>query len=224
MELPGLLEQNPSDADGLIIVPLCETPVERQVALDFVKEAALKQKPNWLVAVPRPLNNLASLVQEVQRWEWVSRNTQELNGDTFAREEVSRQKAAARLQLEKRIQSYIGFKQLTGSMMLEWFHEGRPLKIRDGRELLSSLSRIFDKTYELAPRIHNELVNRRNLSSAAAAARMRLIERMFTHSRALFLGMDATKKPPEMSMYLSVLKNTKLHQQQEDGSWRIVEP
>ena len=223
MELSGLLEKSPSDADGLIIVPLCETPTEREAALEFVKQSSLKQNPNWLVAVPRPLNNLASLVQEVQRWEWVSTNTLELNADKFAREEVSRQKTAARLQLEKRIQSYIGFKQLSGQMMLEWFQEGRSLKIRDGRELLSALSRIFDKTYELAPRIHNELVNRRNLSSAAAAARMRLIERMFTDAGVELLGMNPAKKPPEMSMYLSVLKNTGLHQKRGD-TWHIGEP
>ncbi len=222
-ELDELLEKNPTDADGLIIVPLCETPTERETALEFVKQPALKQRSNWLVAVPQPLNNLASLVQEVLRWEWVSTNTLELNADKFAREEVSRQKAAARLQLEKRIQNYIGFKQLTGQMMLEWFHEGRRIEIVDGRELLFTLSRIFDKTYDLAPRIHNELVNRHNLSSAAAAARMRLIQRMFTDAGVEFLGMIPTKKPPEMSMYLSVLKKTGLHQKHGDR-WRIGEP
>ena len=91
------------------------------------------------MAIPRPLKNLASLVQEVQRWEWISINTLELNADKFAREEVSRQKAAARLQLEKRVQSYISFKQLTGPMTLEWFHEGRSINVTDGRELLSVL-------------------------------------------------------------------------------------
>lgn len=222
-ELSGLLDQNQSAADGFIIVPLCETLAEREAALELVKQSSLKQKPNWLVAVPQPLSNLASLVQEVQRWEWVSTNTLELNADKFAREEVSRQEAAARLQLEKRIQSYIGFKQLSGQMMLEWFQEGRPLRIKDGRELLSELSRIFDKTYKLAPRIHNELVNRRNLSSAAAAARMRLIERMFTGAGVEWLGMNSAKKPPEMSMYLSVLKNTGLHQKHGD-TWHIGEP
>jgi hypothetical protein len=223
MELTGLLDQNPSDADGLIIVPLCETPTEQETALEFVKQPLLKQKSNWLVAVPRPLNNLASLVQEVQRWEWVSTNTPELNADKYAREEVSRQKAAARLQLDKRVQNYIGFKQLSGQMMLNWFYQGQPLKITDGRQLLEKLSRIFDETYNLAPRIHNELVNRRNLSSAAAAARMRLIERMFTDSSIELLGMNPDKKPPEMSMYLSVLKNTGLHQRHGD-TWQIGEP
>ena len=210
-ELSGLFERHFTDADGLIIVPLCETPTERETALEFVKEPRVNQHSNWLIAVPCPLNHLANLVQEVQRWEWISTNTPELNADKFAREEVSRQKAAARLQLEKRIQSYVGFKHFTGQMMLEWFHEGHPLKIKEGRDLLSMLSQIFDEVYNCAPRIHSELVNRRNLSSAAAAARMRLIERMFTYAGTAFLGMIPEKKPPEMSMYLSVLKNTGLH-------------
>ena len=222
-ELSGLFERHLTDADGLIIVPLCETPTERKTALAFAKEPPFNQRSNWLVAVPRPLNNLASLVQEVQRWEWVSTNTVELNADKFAREEVSRQKAAARLQLEKRIQSYIGFKQFNGQMLLEWFHEGRPLDVKDSRDLLSTLSRIFDNVYDCAPRIHNELVNRRNLSSAAAAARMRLIERMFTDAGTESLGMIPAKKPPEMSMYLSVLRNTGLHYVREN-TWRIGEP
>lgn len=222
-ELPGLLEQNPTDADGLIVVPLCESPTERKVALEFVQRAEIRDRPNWLVAVPQPLNNLAGLVQEVQRWEWVSTNTLELNADKYAREEVSRQKAATHLQLEKRIQSFIGRKQLGSQVMLDWFHRGRPLKVKDGRQLLEELSCIFDETYALAPQFHNELVNRRNLSSAAAAARMRLIERMFTDASAPFLGMNPRKKPPEMSIYLSVLRKSGLHQQ-HGGSWRVGEP
>ena len=222
-ELSDMSEQRLTHADGFIIVPLCETPTEHQTALAFAKKSLCKQCSHWLVAVPRPLNHLVSLVQEVQRWEWVSTNTLELNADKFAREEVSRQNAAARLQLEKRIQSYIGFKQFTGQMSLEWFHEGSQLNIQNSRDLLSKLSGIFDKVYNRAPRIHNELVNRRNLSSAAAAARMRLIERMFTDVGTEFLGMIPEKKPPEMSMYLSVLKDTGLHREGE-CSWRISEP
>ena len=108
-------------------------------------------------------------------------------------------------------------------MALAWFHQARPLEIKTGRGLLEVLSRLCDETYCQAPRIHNELVNRRALSSAAAAARMRLIERMFTDANAECLGMDPRKKPPEMSMYLSVLKNTELHQK-HGAVWRIAEP
>jgi hypothetical protein len=222
-QLSELAEQTTTESDGVILVPLCESTDERKVVIDAVKRPGANDRSNLLIAVPQPLNNLASLVQEVQRWAWVSTNTLELNADRYAREEVSRQRAAAHLQLEKRIQSFIGWKQLNGQMMLEWFHERRLLDLKDGRHLLARLSRIFDDVYPQAPHIHNELVNRRNLSSAAAAARMRLIERMFTNGTELFLGMDPEKKPPEMSMYLSVLKATGLHQV-HDGSWRIGEP
>lgn len=222
-DLPSIFQANASSADGLIIIPLCETLSEREAALAFATQAEVSSRPNWLVAVPQPLNNLAALVQEVQRWDWVSVNTLELNADKYAREEVSRQKASAQAQLEKRIQNFIGWQQSGDAMMLEWFKEGKRLHITNGRLLLETLSDMFDDTFRLAPRIQNELVNRRNLSSAAAAARMRLIERMFSNSRAAFLGMDTAKKPPEMSMYLSVLKRTGLHRE-DAKSWRLAEP
>ncbi|OQB95066.1 MAG: hypothetical protein BWX84_00074 [Verrucomicrobia bacterium ADurb.Bin118] len=222
-ELSTLLSEDLSAADGVIVVPLCETVTEREVAVAFAGTNELTSRPNWLVAVPQPLSNLASLVQEVQRWEWVATNTLELNADKYGREEASRQLEAARAQLERRVKAQVGFVQFGERTSLEWFRQGEPTEIRDGRHLLSELSRFFDETYTKAPHVHNELVNRRSLSSAAAAARMRLVERMFTHGSSEWLGMDAGKKPPEMSMYLSVLHNTGIHQLQ-DGAWRIVEP
>jgi hypothetical protein len=222
-DLPGLLEQDSTEADGVVVVPLCENGEERERALKFAHSDELKTRRNWIVAVPEPLSTLAGLLQEVQRWEWIITSTKELNGDKFGREEASRQLRVAKDQLERRLQSYVGFKQFGERTSLKWFHQGKPLEIADGRHLLSQLSRICDDTYSEAPRINNELVNRRSLSSAAAAARMRLIERMFKHGTSALLGMDTGKKPPEMSMYLSVLRNTGIHQEC-DGKWRIGEP
>jgi hypothetical protein len=222
-ELASILNIAPVDADGLIIVPLCETASERSDALAFANLGELEQRPNWLVGVPQPLSSLAGLVQEVQRWDWIATNVLELNADKYAREEVSRQRQAVRTQLEKRVQTLVGIKQFGIQTTLDWFHKGLPLKINDARQLLAELSRIFDETYSFAPRIQNELVNRRDLSSAAAAARMRLVERMFTEPHSAFLGMNPDKKPPEMSVYLSVLKQTGLHRAQGE-SWVIAEP
>jgi len=222
-ELSGLLEETLNKADGRILIPLCETLAEWVEALEFAQRPEFNLRPTWLVAVPQPLGNLAGLVQEVGRWEWIATNTEELNGDQFAREELSRQLAATQMQLENRIQGVVGIRQVGPEITLNWFHHGHPLAICNGRNLLSELSRIFDETYPSAPRIHNEMVNRRSLSSAAAAARMRLIERMFADPSKLFLGMDPDKKPPEMSMYLSVLKQTGLHRQDGDA-WQVGEP
>jgi hypothetical protein len=221
--LDDVLTGQADDADGVIMVPLCETAVERKTALEWVQTAKLRQRNDLLVAVPKPLDNLAALLQEVQRWDWISTNILELNADKFAREEVSRQRAAARTQLEKRIQNFIGWKQLSGQVTLDWFYKGRELKLTNGRQLLEKLSDILDHVFSLAPCLHNELVNRRSLSSAAAAARMRLIERMFAHFDEEFLGMDGDKKPPEMSMYLSVLRLPGLHRK-HDRIWKLAEP
>ncbi len=210
-------------ADGRILVPLCETEEERLEAMKFATLKALKNRKNLLVAIPKPLLSLRGLVQETKRWEWIAHNIPELNHDSYASEEVSRQIAASRQVLQNRIQGFVGLRQFTEKMELQWFHQNKHLSIDSGRELLSKLSSICDEIYSEAPNIRNELVNRRTLSSAAAAARMRLIERMFKYNSEPLLGMDPAKKPPEMSMYLSVLQNSALHQKTKDG-YMIVEP
>lgn len=221
-ELGQLVEDRPTDADGRIVVALCETEEERKQAL-AVARAVESGRDDLLVAVPSPLQSLAKLLQEFQRWEWVSVNVPELNNDGYAAEEVSRQLAAARQVLQRRVRSYVELRQFGEPTELAWFHRGKPLPVANGRELLSKLSDICDRIYDRAPRIRNELVNRHVLSSAAAAARMRLIERIFSHPSAALLGMDEKGKPPEMSMYLSVLSKAGLHREVEEA-WAIAEP
>ena len=222
-ELVTVFKTITSDADGTIIVPLCETHEERSLALKLVMQPELKNRPEVLIAIPPPLNALTGLLQEAQRWEWIANNTPELNTDRFAAEEVSRQRDASRMSFESRIQDFIGLRQLTRQLSLEWYLQNNKLKISSGRELLSTLSDICDKIYFNAPRIKNELVNRHSISSSAAAARMRLIERMLTAASKPFLGMEPNKKPPEMSIYLSFLKAAGIHQKYGKG-WEIAIP
>lgn len=222
-ELPEGLKFRHDTADGVIVVALCETEEERREALRFATSGVLDNSQEVLLAVPNPLNILAKLVQEVQRWEMVAASTPELNNDSFAAEEVSRQIAASRRMLEERIHSFIGLQQFTGRTELLWFRRSQPLAISNGRELLSYLSDVCDEVYSKAPKIQNELVNRRSLSSAAAAARTRLIDGIFSSSSRPYLGMDPAKKPPEMSVYLSVLQRGGLHRE-VNGTYALVEP
>ena len=221
-ELGANLQFNHDAADGLILVALCDTEEERHTALRFAQKDELRDRPEIMIAVPQPLNALTQLVQELQKWEWISANTPELNGDKYAAEEVSRQVVASRRMLEKRVQDFIGLQQFTGGSDLQWFCRHKSLEINNGRELLSYLSDICDEVYPLAPRVHNELINRRILSSAAAAARVRLVERIFCHSIEPVLGMNQDKKPPEMSIYLSLLKEGGIHRLTKNGHELIV--
>ena len=214
----------PTEADGVIIVALCETQDECEAAAQMAKNKTLAQAGHILLAAPTdPLSNHAGLVAETQRWNWVALNTPELNGDPFARNEMSRQKQAAATRLERRIQDLLGLRSLSGALALRWYRSGKPYTISTPRQLLARLSEICDKLYPDAPLIANELVNRRSLSSAAAAARMRLIERIFTDGNRELLGMEVDKRPPERSMYLSILQRGQIHRA-ENGVWRLTEP
>jgi hypothetical protein len=222
-DLPACLTGTAGPSDGTILVALCETPQEREEALAFARSAALAERREVLVAVPAPLSSLRGLVLESQRWEWVAHNVPELGNDHYAAEEVSRQVAASRRALQDRVHSFLGLGKITGQTELTWFRQNRPVEIGDGRDLLVKLSKFCDGLFPKAPQVRNELLNRHELSSAAAAARMRLIERLLTTPTLPLLGMDPLKKPPEMSMYLSVLKHGGLHRETPDG-FDVVEP
>ena len=206
--------------DGKIITVLCDSPQERQQALQVAK---LINHSQLIIAIPDPLHNVAGYLRDLLCWEWVGTNTLELNSDPYAREEVVRQREAARLRLEKRIGDLIDLRGYSGEMRFNWFSEGKPLSFSTGQDLLKHLSKVCDEIFTKAPTIQNELMNRQNLSSAAAGARMRLIGAMFEKESQPNLGMQGHKRLPEMSTYLSILKPGNIHVEGEKR-WYIQEP
>ncbi len=211
-ELEGVIKQwEPNDADGAVFVPLCQTASDRSQVKQSVSKFGLDQRPEILVAVPQPLSGFSGLVAELRRWEWVGTNTLELDGDKHGREEVSRQISAARAVLLERINRVLDVRSFRTGEGIEWFYCGKPIELASSRELFARVSTICDRVFSDSPKLRNELLNRRKLSSAAAGARMRLIERVLDNATEDLLGMNPAKKPPEMSMYLSALKNSNLH-------------
>jgi hypothetical protein len=208
-------------ADGRVVIALCETNEEKASAIKFAKSLKFE---DILFGVTEPLTSLSGLLLEVRRWTWIQSNTPELKNDRYASEEVARQLAVAKQALEKQVHHYAGLKQSrSNTMSLQWYCEGEQINIRSATELLSRISDICNQIYSDAPVIRNEIINRRSLSSAAAAARMRLIERMLNFSDQEMLGMDKTKKPPEMSIYMSLLKESKVHVR-KNNVWSLQEP
>ena len=206
--------------DGKIIIVLCDSLQERQQALQVAESI---NHPQVIIAIPTPLYSVAGYLWDFLCWEWVGRNTLELNTDPYASEEVSRQQDAARIRLEKRISDLIDLRGYSGEMRFNWFSEGEQLSFSTGQQLLKHLSDVCDRVFAKAPKIQNELMNRQNLSSAAAGARMRLIGAMFEKESQPNLGMQGHKRLPEMSMYLSILKPGNIHVEGEK-TWYIQEP
>ncbi|MDA7979455.1 MAG: hypothetical protein MPJ50_11885 [Pirellulales bacterium] len=213
----------PDHADGAVIVPLCQTKAEQAEAIETIKKLRLNNRQEILIAVPDPLSGLSGLVREIRRWEWIRKNVEELNGDEHGREEVSRQLAAATFVLLDRTNQVLDVRTFRTGQSIRWFHKGKSIRVASSKSLFQRISTICDLVFDESPMLRNELLNRRKLSSAAAAARMRLIERVLENATEEFLGMDASKKPPEMSMYLSALQQTNLHVKGRKGA-RIAIP
>jgi hypothetical protein len=224
LELERVLSEEPDSSDGKLVIPLLETKEEVMDAEAIVRKTSLVRP--LLVGITEPLASLGGLVQEVDRWRHIEKTTPELKDDRYAYEEVMRRSAVATLTLERRVQHYVGLRETSQSdelMPIRWFRGATLQPTTSVSSFLSLLSDICDEAYNESPIVHNELLNRRSLSSAAAAARMRLLERMLESSSRQFFGMDESKKPPEMSMYLSVLLNTRLHRV-VNNDWILANP
>lgn len=215
--------QGPSNADGRIVVVLCEDERERVRARAFAAGRDAQAHDDLIIAVPQPLAGLRGDLQEVRIWDWVLHHTPELAQDAYGAAEVRRQLSDAQHRLRERLSAFVSFGPGPAAVSTQWFRAGERLSVSEERGLLGALSPVCDLLYPRAPRIENELLNRRVLSSAAAAARMRLVERMLAAPEEPGLGMDPAKAPPERSMYLSVLAAGQVHRETA-GGWALAVP
>ena len=214
--------QKETEADGLVVVALADTDAEREQALLTAKAPPFDKRPDVLIAVIRPVVGLAPDLQDVLCWQWVADNTPDLSHDSYASAEVARQLAFASRALGSRLRRIAGLRS-GGATDVEWLRAGQPEQVPTRGGLSALISGICDQLYPDAPQVTNELLNRNTLSSAAAAARMRLIEGLFQTSNQPFLGIDLGKSPPEKSMYLSVIAKGAVHVPDGDG-FKVVEP
>lgn len=186
-----------------------------KVPMTWMPVATQESKP-YLVGVPRHVGRLLEVGAELAALEWVQTHTPELQDDMVARREVAKRITEAEQQLRSELT-----RVLNGEVDCEWFDKGKSVAIDSLRDLARTVSDMCDAAYAKAPIIQNELLNRRQLSSAAAAARRNLLEAMVTKAATERLDFEGT--PPEVSMYRSFLEHHGLHRKR-DGKWSFGPP
>ncbi|RWJ04462.1 MAG: ATP-binding protein [Mesorhizobium sp.] len=201
-----------TDADGLIILSLADQKERQKSARDAAHTPQIAGDPGVLIGLLPPVWHLASYLRDVMIWQWVESNTPDLANDDFAAAEVQRQIARSRQALRAQFDELTKLDSDTG---VKWIYKGEAFDAVGN--LAKIVSQLCSDLYPLAPHVTNELVNRNVLSSAAASARMRLIEGLFKAPERALLGIDERKAPPEKSMYLSVLQRGALHVADGDG-------
>ncbi|MGA2035502.1 MAG: hypothetical protein ABSG68_24905 [Thermoguttaceae bacterium] len=165
-------------------------------------------------AIPEETRSLEDTLHELACLEWVRSNTPELEGDATARRELRARTAALRRRLDELFAAILAPSE-SETRSCRWFHKGQKLPNTPRSSLQARLSRVCDDMYPSTPRIRNELINRRELSSAAAAARRSLIDAMICCSDQPELGIEGT--PPQKSMYLSLLAGPGIHRKSAHG-------
>lgn len=204
------------EADGRILYVLTGNEDERNKLNNKIRET--NTPSNILIAVPQNLANLREAVFNVSCWQWVRRNTPELQSDRSARTELS----ARLFEAEHAVTHWLNDLQTdTTEENCRWFYDRVNVEIENTRKLQNVLSEICDRTYNKAPILNNELLNRRRLSSAASGARRLLFEAMHTKADKPKLGIEGY--PPQLSMYLSILNHTGLHTE-KNGKYGFYKP
>lgn len=206
-------------ADGRIVIVPCYSDQDRAAAAKRLAQISAQASIGTLIALRSITEDDLEVAEQLLAWKHVERDCVELRVDAFARAEVRGAVHRLTVALVHQLADLRAPSQ--GSREASWWHTGEAVTITDGRALNRLLSSMFDARFAQAPIVRNELINRMVVSSAAAAARQRLLERMFTHAEAENLGIEQT--PPEKAIYLSLFKDAGLHVSGKAG-WGFVAP
>lgn len=203
------------EADGRILYCLPRDAADREAIRKLI-ESTIYDRP-IVAAIPAEVFDLQELCYELVCLHWVDANTPELESDRTARRELSARISMA----EQNLRSHLEWIFSTGNSSCAWYCAGTKTSLASARQFNDVLSTACDEVYSATPRWRNELVNRRSLSSSAAAARRNLIEAMFDHPDKDSLGIEGS--PPELSMYVTLLKKSRLHRK-HDGEFGFFPP
>ena len=208
------------DADGFVLYALPTSELEAEQFVEKATEVLVADREDVLIAIPQSIDSLRDAVLELWCLGWVEKNTPELRDDATARRELRARRTETEREISEQLTSLFGGnlaapqavsmltpKGNTGDCL--WYHRGKPIQIGSRRALNAYLSKICDSVYHATPILRNELINRRQISSQAAAARRRLIGGMLDFQGQEKLNIDGY--PPEMSIYLSLLFDTGIH-------------
>ncbi|MCX8052993.1 MAG: hypothetical protein N3B12_04225 [Armatimonadetes bacterium] len=204
----------PTDGDGILLYAL---PADRNEANELVNLALnseVRGRTDILIAIPEDCSGLREAVRRLEELTWVRDNTPELSSDLVARRELRSMFSVAERELDSEVRRLFSPARL-GSTATRWFHHGVQVRLEDARRLSAFISSLCDQVYSDSPVMRNELINRRVLSSAAAAARRNLIEAMILRGSEPNLGFAGY--PPEVAIYHSILRETGLHRLGETG-------
>jgi hypothetical protein len=221
---PEALVARATQRPAELAVLLCLAPNAAAEAQALAEARRLAQ-PNLLVAVALETEALRDAAYHLAAARVVLDTVPAMLGDRAARRELALRRHEAdtifRAEWGRLFGPALGAEGLSTAdataTAATWFSQSQEIQLPDARAFSRQLSELADHTFPSTPVLRNELLNRRQLSSAGAAGRGALVKAMLNQGEQERLGF--TGFPPEYAMYASVLHATGLHYQTADGTW-----
>ena len=170
-----------------------------------------------ILALCKDKDVLREAIIEVWALENIEINKQELNSDPIAQREFKDRYSYAIRKETELVDSIIDNPQSN-----QWYWKKELLYVPTKISFQYKLSEILNSVYRYSPLFKNELINREKISAQANAARTKLMSAMLNHESLEDLGFE--KFPAEKSIYLSILKESKLHSKTKKNVWRFSSP
>ncbi|MEX0778781.1 MAG: hypothetical protein WD491_00950 [Balneolales bacterium] len=183
---------------------------DKDKAEEDIKNQSLKCKEAILYGWYKKTSEIKSLIFEIEKIKKVREQNPD---DNVARRELD---SIAQHQINL-LNHYVLGSLYAESSPVCWYYEGKKVDINNLKKFNRQLSTICDSVYHKTPIFKNELVNKTKLSGAISNARRDLISRLIEKADKEHLGYDEKKFPPGKTIYLSLLKETGIHQKSNDG-------
>lgn len=196
-KVPTMDEPLRKDSDGIICYVISKVKHAGDIP-SFIGDG----KP-MVVIMAEATDSLQAACYEYSALLNISKTAKQLQSDGVARREVGQRLFEARTQLEEAVSRSFGITRK------QCYVAGTRKIVSNEREFNTKLSLLCDQVYSKGPRLWNELINRRELTSQGAKARRELIEALINKNDQERLGIIGNG--PEFSMYEALIKKTGIH-------------
>lgn len=208
-------EPDPRGATGAFALLIPASADDARSAKALARE--LSSKPQFhchALGVPHRAERIAEFALELEALRAIQAGALKIHDDRVARREVE-----ARI---NHVSGRLGDELGDAFTEADWYWRGEKHAVARGQGLSRFASIIADEVYQDAPRLHSELVNRDELSSAAAKAQRELMHRLLSCAREEDLGYE--RFSADRGLYESLIKPARLHRPAADGGWQITAP
>lgn len=187
------------NADGIINLVFSENDITKEI----VKKSEDSDEP-ILYCLYHNTKDIRNTLVELERIQYVK---QQHPSDKVAQREIEKMLICHK----KTLNELVFEDSFTKNNKVTWIFNGSTIDIPNHRRLNRELSNICDWAYPATPIFRNEMVNKSKLSGAMQPARRNLIKALVSNFDKPNLCFLDDKFPPEKTIYLSLLKNTGIH-------------